>query len=100
MITAPATEALLLDRDHPEWRVLSEQPCNVLIEGTAAATDAALPQLQPHILEPIVWHRPTATLELPSGETRTLMLTDAAGLSSDGPQRVLARLGAGGARTR
>jgi len=100
MITAPATEALLLDRDHPEWRLLSEQPCNVLIEGTVAATDAVLRQLQPHVHEPIVWHRPTATLELPSSETRTLMLTDAAGLSSDDQQRVLAWIEDGGARTR
>jgi hypothetical protein len=100
MIAAPATDALLLDRSHREWRLVSEQPCNLLIEGTVPATDAVLHLLQPHIHEPIVWHKPTAPLELPSGETRTLMLTDAAALSGVDQQRLLAWIDDTGSRTR
>jgi Sigma-54 interaction domain len=100
MIGAPATDALLLDSYHTEWRLLSEQSCNVLIEGTVGATDAALHLLQPHIQQPIVWQRPTATLELPPDETRTLILADAAALSRDEQQRLLAWMDDMGSRTR
>jgi len=98
MITAPATEALLLERYHPEWRQLSEQPCNVLIEGTVTATEAALQLLQPHIHEPIAWHRPPGLFELPRTETRALILRDAAGLSRHEQRRLLAWMGDAGSR--
>ena len=98
MITAPATEALLLERYHPEWRRLSEQPCNVLIEGTVTATEAALQLLQPHIHEPIASHRPPGLFELPRTETRALIVRDAAGLSSHEQRRLLAWMGSAGSR--
>ena len=90
MIAAPATDASLLDGYDTEWRLLSEQPYNVLLEGPVTATDAVLRLLRPHIREPIVWHRPPATLELPSGETRTFILRDAAALNRAEQRRLLA----------
>jgi len=100
MIAAPATDALLLDGAHTEWRLLSEQSCNVLIEGTEDATDAVLRQLQPHIREPIASHQPPATLDLPSGEIRALILKNAAALSSYQQRHLLAWMQETGSRTR
>jgi hypothetical protein len=45
-----------------------------------------------------VWHRPPAPLELPSGETRALILRDAAALSGHDQRRLLEWIG-GGSRT-
>ena len=100
MIAAPATDVLLSAGYHAEWRLLSEQSCNVLIEGTVGATDAALHLLQPHMQPPIAWQKPTATLELPPDQTRTLILADAAALSRDEQQRLLAWIDDMGSRTR
>ena len=100
MIPAPATDALFLDVSHPEWRLFSEQPYNVLLEGTVAATDAVLRRLQPHIREPIAWYQPPATLELPRGETRALILKNAAALSSSQQRHLLAWMQETGSRTR
>jgi hypothetical protein len=100
MIGAPAMDALFLDGYHTEWRLLRERSCNVLIEGTVTATDAALHLLQPHIQQPIAWQRLTATLELPPDETRTLILTDAAALSREEQQRLLVWIDDMGSRTR
>lgn len=88
MIAALATDASLLNGYDIEWRLLSQEPYNVLVEGPVAATDAVLRLLRPHIREPIVWHRPAATLDLPSGETRTFILRDAAALSRPEQRRL------------
>ena len=99
MSAAPVTDASVLDGHHTEWQLLRERSCNVLLEGTVTATDAVLRLLKPHIREPIVWHRPTATLDLPSGETRALILTEAAALSRNEQKRLLAWMGDAGSRT-
>jgi hypothetical protein len=99
MSAGSATDAAVLDGYHTEWQLLTEQSYNVLLEGPAAATDAALRLLQPHIREPIVWHRPPATLDLPSGTPRALILRDAAALSRDEQRRLLAWMGDTGSVT-
>jgi len=88
MSTESATDAWLVEGHHAEWQFLRELPCNVLLEGTVAATDAVLHLLQPRVREPIVWHRPPATLQLPGGEARTLIVTEVAALNRD-EQRTL-----------
>ena len=80
---------------HMERRILTEHPRNVLVEGTAVGTDAALRLLQPHIREPIVWHQPSEPLDLPSGKTHALVLRDAAALSGDDQRRLLAWMDTG-----
>lgn len=69
-----------------------------MIEGTVTTTDAVLRLLRPHSREPIVEHRPPATLNLPTSETGTLILTNAAVLSRDEQQRLWAWMGDAGAR--
>ena len=90
MSTVAATDAWLLEGHHAEWQFLSERRCNVLLEGTVAATDAALRLLQPRIREPLVCHRPPATLQLPTGAARTLILREAAALHRDEQRTLLA----------
>jgi hypothetical protein len=98
-MSAATTTASLLNGYRTEWRSLSQRPCNVLIEGTVGATDALLRLLQPHIREPIAWHRPGTPLDLPSAETRALILRDAVALSRDEQRRLLAWMGDTGSRT-
>jgi sigma-54-interacting transcriptional regulator len=93
MTTAVVTDAPLLAGFYTEWRLLSEQPSNVLLEGPDPATDAVLRLLERDIREPIVRHRPPATLVLPGRETRALILMDAAVLSRDEQRRLLAWMG-------
>jgi len=99
MSAATTPDVSLLNAYHTEWRFLSEHPCNVLLEGAVNATDVALRLLRPHIREPIAWYQPPATLNLPSGETRALILRDAAALSRDEQRRLLAWMGDTGSRT-
>jgi len=91
--------ASLLDSHYTEWRLLSEQPCNVLLEGTVGATDAVLRLLHPHIGKPIAQHDPPAVFDLPSGEARALVLRDAPALSRDDQRRLLAWMDGKGSRT-
>jgi Sigma-54 interaction domain len=91
-------DASVLDGYDTEWRILSEQPCNVLVEGTVADTDVVLRLLRPHIREPIVRHGPPAALDLPVGETRALVLTHAAALSRNDQRRLLAWMDGQGSR--
>src|SRR4030095_432743 len=97
-MTAPATDASVLEGHHTEWQLLRERPCNVLLEGAVTATDAVLRLLLTHPPEPIVGHRPPATLNLPTGETGALILRDAAALSEDEQRRLLAWMGDAGSR--
>lgn len=90
MSTVAATDAPVLDGHHSEWQFLSDRPCNVLIEGTAAATDGVLQLLRPLIREPTVWHRPPATLTPPNSKTRTLIVREAAELNGDQQRALLA----------
>jgi len=98
MSAAHATDASLLN-DHPEWRLLSQQPYNVLIEGPVTATDAVLRLLKPYIRGPMVWQRPPAALDLPWGEAGALILTDAAALSREEQRRLLDWMNDTGSRT-
>jgi hypothetical protein len=98
MSAVPTTAASVLECHHTEWRLLIEQPCNVLVEGSVPATDAFVRLLLPHIREPIVEHRPPTTLNLPTGETGALIVTDAAALSRDEQRRLLAWIGEAGSR--
>ena len=80
----------------PNGGLLTEQPCNVLFEGSFPATDAFVRLLLPHVREPIVEHRPPATLNLPAGETGALIVRDAAVLSRDDQRRLAAWTGDAG----
>src|SRR5581483_6706282 len=97
----PATDedASLLDGYHAEWRILREQPHNVLFEGTVADTDAVLRLLQPHVREPIARHGLPDTLDLPGGDTRALVLRDAPALSRHDQRRLLAWMDGRGSHT-
>ena len=98
MSAASATDVPTLESHHTEWRLLTEQPCNVLLEGSVRATDAFVRLLLPHIREPIVEHRPPTPLNLPTGETGALIVRDAAALSRDEQRRLFAWIGDAGAR--
>jgi Sigma-54 interaction domain len=89
----------------PRWHeteslILQTQRHNVLIEGPAEATSAALVHMQPHIREPIVWKPPQAPLELPGSKPSALILEDVAALSGEEQVRLLAWLNGSSARTR
>ena len=90
MGAASLTDVSLLDSYQAEWRMLSEHRCNVLLEGAVTTTDAVLHLLQPLLGEPIRWHGPHEPLDLPSGQTRTLIVRDAAALGGDDQRRLLA----------
>ena len=98
MSAVPATDAPALESHHTEWRLLTEQPCNVLLEGSVPHTDTFVRLLLPYIREPIVEHRPPTTLNLPTGETGALIVRDAAALSRDEQRRLLAWIGDAGSR--
>lgn len=100
MGAATLTDVSLLDSYETEWRIASEHSCNVLLEGAVTATDAVLRLLQPHIRAPIVWHWPHAPLDLPGGQTRALILRDAASLSRDDQRRLFEWMNDTGSRTR
>ena len=89
MGAASLTDVSLLDSYQAEWRMLSEHRCNVLLEGAVTTTDAVLHLLQPLLGEPIQWHGPHEPLDLPSGQTRTLIVRDAAALGGDDQRRLL-----------
>ena len=99
MTPALETDVSPLDPYCAERRIISEHGCNVLLQGTVTATDAALILLRSHIREPIVWHRPPATLDLPSRETGALILSDVSALSRDEQRRLLVWIGDTGLRT-
>jgi hypothetical protein len=99
MSAAAETEVSLVDPYHAEWRMLREHPHNVLLEGPVAATDAALRRLEPHIGEQPVWIGPHVPFDLPTSETRTLILRDADALSAGDQRRLLAWLGGRASRT-
>lgn len=99
MSTAPALDVCMLDGAHAEWRILSEHPCNVLLEGAVTATDTVLRLIQPHLREPIVSHWPGSPLDLPRGEARALILRDVAALDRDEQRRLLAWMDETGVRT-
>jgi hypothetical protein len=98
MSVASATNVSVLNH-YAEWRLLTERPCNVLVEGSDTATDAFVGGLLPHIRGPIVQHRAPGTLNLPTGEVRALILRDATALSRDEQRRLLAWMSDTGSQT-
>ena len=78
------------DSCETDWRIVGKHSCNVLLEGAVTATNAVVRLLQPQLGEPIRWHVPDEPLDLSKGQTRTLILTDAAALSGDDQRRLLA----------
>jgi hypothetical protein len=98
MSPAPARDISPADTVDTEY-LLGEHRCNALLEGTATATDAALALWQPHIREPIVRHESPTPLDLPSGETGTLILSNVATLSRDEQRRLFVWMRATGSRT-
>ena len=83
-------DVLLPDACETEWRILGEHSCNVLLEGAVTATNAVVRLMEPQFGEPIRWHGAREPLDLSKGQTRTLILTDAAALSGDDQRRLLA----------
>ena len=78
---------------------MREHRCNVLVEGDGARTGAVLRLLLPCTREAVVWHKPSAPLELPGRETGTFILTNAASLSASDQARLLDWFGDTGWRT-
>ena len=99
MNTATGADVSWLDSFRTEWTILRACRHNVLLEGPVPETNAVLRLLQPHMRGPIVWNRPRAPLELPSGETGALILRGVAALSAEDQTRLLAWIGGPGSRT-
>jgi sigma-54-interacting transcriptional regulator len=81
-----------------EWASLRVNRQNVLVEGSGAATNAALLLLAPLLRDPIVWGG-TDSLQLPAGQAGALILKDVAALSDVDQARLLAWIGGEGSRT-
>ena len=90
MSSVAATDAPVLDGHHIEWQFLSDRPCNVLLEGTAAATDGVLQLLRPLIREPMLWNAPPAMRHPRNSKTHTLIVKEAADLDGDQQRALLA----------
>jgi hypothetical protein len=92
MNVATGRHVSLLDSYQVELGVLHAHPHNVLLEGPAAATDAALLLLQPHLRDPLIRNPPHSPFELPEGMTGSLILRDVAALAAGDQARLLAWL--------
>ena len=92
MNVATAGHVSLLDSYQAELGILRTHASNLLLEGPAAATDAVLLLLRPHLREPLVRSPLRSPFELPEGTTRGLILRDVAALSADDQARLLAWL--------
>lgn len=90
MNTVAATDASILDSHRSEWQFLTDRPCNVLLEGSVAATDAVLQLLRPLIREPMLWNAPPAMLHPRNSKTHTLIVKEAADLDGDQQRALLA----------
>jgi transcriptional regulator of acetoin/glycerol metabolism len=62
---------------------------HMLLEGSEAATQAALRSLHPHLGEPVSWRRPGSPFEVPSGQVGALILEDVGDLDADEQARLL-----------
>lgn len=99
MIAAAVTDVSPMAPYEAEWRILRAYRHNVLLEGPAGTTNAALRLLEPHMREPMRWHRPQGPLTLPDGDTGALILGNVAALSADDQTRLLEWLIDAGSRT-
>ena len=64
-----------------EWRAVTREHCNVLIEGNSAAVDRMLDALRPHLRSPILEHRPKPGVSVPQPAQGSLVLLEVAGLA-------------------
>ena len=78
-----------LDRSKKEWTTLCAKRHNMLFEGSAAATNATLLLLQPHLRQPVAWSLPQTPLQLPSRDAGAFVLRDVAALSASDRARLL-----------
>jgi hypothetical protein len=99
MTTVGGSDVSLPEPFEAEWAILREYRHNVVLEGPCSETNELLRRLQPHIGEPVVWNRPQAPLDIPSGETRGLILGDVTGLTASDQKRLLAWIGSTGSLT-
>jgi Sigma-54 interaction domain len=96
MSVATAGHTSLLDSYEAELGGLQAHRHNLLLEGSSAATDAALLLLRPHLRDPLVKEPPHSPFDLPHGTTGTVILKDVASLAPSDQARLLAWLqGAG-----
>jgi hypothetical protein len=96
MNVATGGHVSLLDSYQAELGALHAHPHNLLLEGPAAATDAALLLLQSHHRDPLTKHLADAPFELPEGTAAGLILRDVAELTAGDQARLLVWLqGAG-----
>lgn len=89
MSVTPETDRSVLAGHYAEWEGLTQLACNVLIEGDVTATDAVVRLLLPHVREPVVDLRAPGVLNLPVGETRSLIVRNVAALSMEEQRRLL-----------
>jgi DNA-binding NtrC family response regulator len=83
------TDVSLLQSFRTELASLHVKRLNVLLEGSCRATNAALSLLQLHMRGSFVCS-PTRAFELPSGDVRTLILSNVADLRPADQTRLLA----------
>jgi sigma-54-interacting transcriptional regulator len=98
MGTVTDTDVSLLQSFRTEWASLRVKWLNVILEGSCRATNAALSTLQPQMREPIVCS-PAREFGLPSGDVRTLILKNVAGLNAADQTRLLAWIDRDGSGT-
>ena len=73
-----------------EWTTLCAQHHNVLLEGSAAATNAALLLLLPRLRQPVAWSQPDAPVQLPNRDAGAIVLRNVGALSASDQARLLA----------
>lgn len=88
-----------VDQYQREWTSLCARRHNLLLEGSAVATHAALLLLRPHLRQPVAWSELDAPLQLPNGDAGALVLRDVAAVSTSDQARLLAWTSGGHART-
>ena len=91
-MSVEAARQVSLDAYQTELEILRTAPSSVLLEGPAAATDAVLLLMEPHLRRPLVRNPPHSSFELPEGPTGGLILRDVAALSPGDQARLLAWL--------
>jgi hypothetical protein len=78
-----------LEQYEKDWTALCAKRRNVLLEGSAAATNAALLLLQAHLHQPVAWSQPHTPLRLPRRDAGAFVLRDVAALSASDQARLL-----------
>ncbi len=76
-VTAVPQRPMFLPVDlHPEWDVAIRARANVLLVGSASATEAMLVAMKPHLDEPLREYRPEAGVPVPQPREGTLVLLE------------------------